>query len=167
MPKKSNAARLLDEMGIAYKLLEYEVDEEDLSASHLAKSCGLDLDKVFKTIVLEGNKNGYFVCLLPSDKELDLKKAAQASDNKNCQLVAIKELLNITGYMRGGCSPIGMKKEFPTYIDESILYHDEVIVNAGKRGLQFRIAPEDIIKAAKGSLKDLVQELKYNDENPY
>ena len=116
---KTNAARLLDKAKIIYELIPYEVDENDLSAVHVAASLGENIEQVFKTLVLHGDKNGYFVCVIPGEHEVDLKLAAKASGNKKCDLIPMKELLPLTGYIRGGCSPIGMKKHFPTYIHET------------------------------------------------
>ena len=113
---KTNAARLLDQAKVTYDLIPYEVDEQDLSAIHVANSLGEDIEQVFKTLVLNGDKSGHFVCVIPGDYEIDLKMAAKESGNKKCDLIPLKELLPLTGYIRGGCSPIGMKKRFPTYI---------------------------------------------------
>ena len=110
---KTNAARLLDKAKIAYELIPYEVDEKDLSAIHVAASLGEDIEQVFKTLILHGDKTGYFVCVIPGEHEVDLKLAAKVSGNKKCDLIPMKELLPLTGYIRGGCSPIGMKKTFP------------------------------------------------------
>lgn len=157
MPKinKTNAARLLDMQKISYELIPYEVDENNLGAEHIAEQLGEDLNQVFKTIVLQGDKNGHFVCVIPGCDEIDLKKAAKATGNKKCDLIAMKELLPLTGYVRGGCSPIGMKKPLPTYFHESAMTFDHIYVSAGVRGLQFKIAPKDIIGAAKGIVADL------------
>src|SRR5512133_3564651 len=114
---KTNAARILDRQGIKYELLAYEVDESDLSAVSVAEKLGQDADQVFKTLVLRGDKTGVFVCIIPGAEELDLKKAARASGNKNTAMVQMKEILELTGYIRGGCSPIGMKRKYSTYID--------------------------------------------------
>ncbi|AVM53899.1 Cys-tRNA(Pro)/Cys-tRNA(Cys) deacylase [Bacteroides zoogleoformans] len=143
---KTNAARLLDKDRIAYELIPYEVDENDLSAVHVAARLGEDIDCVFKTLVLHGDKNGYFVCVIPGEHEVDLKLAAKISGNKKCDLVPMKELLPLTGYIRGGCSPIGMKKLFPTYIHETCLRFPHIYISAGQRGLQLKLAPEDLIK---------------------
>ena len=113
---KTNVARLLDKAKIAYQLVPYEVDENDLSATHVAEQLGEDIAQVFKTLILHGDKSGYFVCVIPGADEVDLKKAAKVSGNKKCEMIPVKELLPLTGYIRGGCSPIGMKKHFPTYI---------------------------------------------------
>ena len=116
---KTNVARLLDKAKVAYKLVPYEVDENDLSATHVAEQLGEDVSQVFKTLVLRGDKSGYFVCVIPGAAEVNLKKAAKVSGNKSCEMIHVKELLPLTGYIRGGCSPIGMKKHFPTYIQEA------------------------------------------------
>lgn len=154
--KKTNVARLLEHVNIKYELVAYEVDESDLSASHVAESLGENVEQVFKTIVLHGDKSGYFVCVVPGDSEIDLKKAAQVSGNKKCSPLPLKELLPTTGYIRGGCSPIGMKKQFPTYINASACNFDEIYVSAGVRGLQIKISPHDLANASKASFADLV-----------
>ena len=145
MIQKTNAARLLDAAGISYELIPYEVDEEHLEANHVAEQLGEDLDRVFKTLVLRGDRTGPFVCVIPGSLEVDLKLAARISGNKNCEMLHLKELLPLTGYIRGGCSPIGMKKTFPTFIHESALLYDSIYVSAGVRGLQFKIAPQPLI----------------------
>ena len=142
---KTNAARLLDAAGIAYELVPYEVDEDNLAADHVAEQLGEDIEQVFKTLVLRGDKSGFFVCVMPGNFEVDLKAAARISGNKNCEMLHVKELLPTTGYIRGGCSPIGMKKPFPTFIHESALLYDYIYVSAGIRGLQLKIAPQDLI----------------------
>ena len=146
MIQKTNAARLLDAAGIAYSLVEYAVDEEHLEASHVAAELGEDIDRVFKTLVLRGDKSGPFVCVIPGSLEVDLKVAARISGNKNCEMLHVKELLPLMGYIRGGCSPIGMKKQFPTFIHESALLYDTIYVSAGVRGLQLCISPQDLIQ---------------------
>lgn len=152
---KTNAARLLDQQKIAYELIPYEVDENDLSATHIATQLGEDISQVYKTLVLQGDRSGHFVCVVPGAAEVDLKKAAKVSGNKKCDLIPMKELLPLTGYMRGGCSPIGMKKTFPTFFDETCMLHEKIFVSAGIRGLQFKIAPADLVAAAKATLCDL------------
>lgn len=136
--------RLLDAAGIAYRTQEYEVDEQDLSGVHVAKQIGEDPDMVFKTLVLKGEKTGYLVCCIPVAEELDLKKAAKAAGDKKVEMLPMKELLPTTGYIRGGCSPIGMKKKFPTYIEETAVLFDEIAVSAGVRGAQIILNPEDL-----------------------
>ena len=142
---KTNAARLLDAAGIHYELIPYEYTEEDLSAQHVAAELGEDIDQVFKTLVLRGDRTGCFVCVIPGDFEVDLKVAARISGNKSCEMLHLKELLPTTGYIRGGCSPIGMKKPFPTFIHESALLYDYIYISAGQRGLQLKLAPQDLI----------------------
>ncbi len=146
MIQKTNAARLLDAAGIAYSLVEYAVDEEHLEASHVAAELGEDIDRVFKTLVLRGDKSGPFVCVIPGSLEVNMKVAARIPGNKQCEMLHVKELLPLTGYIRGGCSPIGMKKQFPTFIHESALLYDTIYVSAGVRGLQLCIAPQDLIQ---------------------
>jgi Cys-tRNA(Pro)/Cys-tRNA(Cys) deacylase len=143
---KTNAARLLDRDKVTYELIPYEVNENDLSAQHIADELGENIEQVFKTLVLKGDKTGHFVCVLPGDEEVNLKMAAKISGNKSCDLIPLKELLPTTGYIRGGCSPVGMKKLFPTYIHESCLNLPYIYVSAGVRGLQVKINPNDLIK---------------------
>ncbi len=138
---KTNAMRLLDSAKIQYKTAEYPVDENDLSGTHIADEVGLPYESVFKTLVARGDKTGVIVLCIPVDRELDLKQAARVSGNKKVEMVQMKELLGLTGYIRGGCSPIGMKKKYPTYIDESALRQTEIAVSAGIRGGQIIIAP--------------------------
>lgn len=142
---KTNAARLLDSAGIAYELIPYSYSEDDLSAQSVAAELGEDIDMVFKTLVLRGDKSGLFVCVIPGDFEVDLKTAARLSGNKSCEMVHVKELLSLTGYIRGGCSPIGMKKQYPTFVHESALLYDYIYISAGQRGLQLKISPQDLI----------------------
>ena len=143
--QKTNAARLLDAAGIPYSLVPYEVDEEHLEASHVAEQLGEDLDRVFKTLVLRGDKNGLFVCVVPGSTEVDLKVAARISGNKSCAMIHVKELLPLTGYIRGGCSPIGMKKKFPTYIEASCMQYDKMTISAGMRGCQLMLEPKALV----------------------
>lgn len=154
---KTNAARLLDKAKITYELIPYEVDEADLSAIHVAGSLGENIEQVFKTLVLHGDKSGYFVCVIPGEHEVDLKLAAKVSGNKKCDLIAVKELLPLTGYIRGGCSPIGMKKCFPTYIHQTCLDYPYIYVSAGIRGLQIKISPADLIKEVKAGVCELFE----------
>ena len=153
--QKTNAARLLDAAGIEYSLVPYEVDEDHLEASHVAEELGEDLDRVFKTLVLRGDRGGLFVCVIPGSMEVDLKVAARISGNKSCAMIHVKELLPLTGYIRGGCSPIGMKKPLPTFIHETALLWDTIYVSAGVRGLQLKIAPQDLIDYIGASLYPL------------
>ena len=156
--QKTNAARLLDRAKIAYELIPYEVDENDLSAGHLAATIGEDINQVFKTLVLFGEKTKHFVCVVPGDHEVDLKKAAKLSGNKKVDLIAMKDLLSITGYIRGGCSPIGMKKPFPTFIHETCLCFEHIFVSAGMRGLQFKIAPQALVDFVGATVCDLIKD---------
>ncbi len=149
---KTNAARLLDKAGIAYELIPYEVDEEDLSAVHVAAVLGEDIGCVFKTLVLRGDKTGHFVCVVPGENEVDLKRAAKVSGNKKCDLVPVRELLPLTGYIRGGCSPVGMKKHFPTYIHETCMRHPYIYVSAGVRGLQLKLVPQDLVREVRAEV---------------
>lgn len=142
---KTNAARLLDKAGIEYSLIPYSYSEEDLSAEHVAAELGEEIATVFKTLVLRGDKNGLFVCVIPGNYEVDLKAAAKISGNKNCAMIHQKELLPLTGYIRGGCSPIGMKKPLPTFIHQNALEQPFIYISAGMRGLQIKIAPADLI----------------------
>lgn len=143
--ENTNAARLLSAASIAYELIPYEYTEDDLSATHVAQTLGEDIERVFKTLVLRGDRNGLFVCVIPGNFEVDLKLAAKISGNKSCQMIHVKELFPLTGYIRGGCSPIGMKKKYPTFIHESALLYDYIFISAGVRGLQIKIAPADLI----------------------
>ena len=142
---KTNVARLLDKAGIKYNLIPYEFDENDLAAQHVADSLGQDIAQVFKTLVLRGDKSGHIVCVIPGDKEVDLKTLAKVSGNKKVEMIAMKDLLAVTGYIRGGCSPIGMKKRFPTYFHSTANDHGVIYVSAGVRGLQIEINPKDLI----------------------
>lgn len=142
---KTNAARLLEAAGVQFDLIPYEVDEQNLDAGHVAAQLGEPLETVFKTLVLRGDRNGLFVCVMPGDMEVDLRTAARISGNKSAAMIHVRELQPLTGYIRGGCSPIGMKKPFPTYIYESALLYDYIYVSAGVRGLQLRIRPDDLI----------------------
>ncbi|KWW30812.1 MAG: putative transcription regulator [bacterium P3] len=153
--KKTNAARMLDQMKISYGLVPYEVDENDLGAAHIARQLGQPIERLFKTLVLRGDRTGLFVCVIPGAEEVDLKKAAKVTGNKKVEMIHVKELLPLTGYIRGGCSPIGMKKPLPTWFHETVMNHDTVYCSAGQRGLQFRLAPADLLRAAKGRLADL------------
>ena len=153
---KTNAARLLDKAKIKYELVPYEVDENDLAATHIATQLGEDIRQVFKTLVLKGDKTGHFVCVVPGDAEVDLKKAAKVSGNKKVDLIPMKELLPTTGYIRGGCSPVGMKKAFPTYFHSTCMDFDYIYVSAGVRGLQLKIAPADLVKYVRASIAEII-----------
>lgn len=153
---KTNAARLLDKAGIAYRLIPYTVDETDLAATHVARELGEDIRRVFKTLVLKGDRTGHFVCVIPGDAEVDLKKAARAAGAKKADLIPMKELLPATGYIRGGCSPIGMRKPFPTFIHESAQQFDEIFVSAGIRGLQIAVNPQKLAEFTRSQFTDLI-----------
>lgn len=155
---KTNAARLLDKAKVAYELVPYTVDENNLAATHVAEELGEDIATVFKTLVLRGDRAGLFVCVIPGDKEVDLKAAARVSGNKKADLIAMKELLPTTGYIRGGCSPIGMKKPLPTFIHSTCLEHERIYISAGVRGLQIAIAPADLIAYVGATVSELVAE---------
>lgn len=155
--KKTNAARLLDAKSINYELAEYEVDENDLSATTLAAKLGQDVEQIFKTLVLRGDKTGVFVAVIPGNAEVDLKKAAKVSGNKNCAMVQQKELLGLTGYIRGGCSPLGMKKPYPIYIHETCQLFDLIYISAGQRGLQLKLNPEDLVKMTGAVVCDVAE----------
>ena len=151
--EKTNAARLLDKAGIVYDLIPYEFDENDLAAKHVADSLGQDISKVFKTLVLHGDKTGYIVCVIPGNMEVDLKALAKVSGNKKVEMIPMKNLLQVTGYIRGGCSPIGMKKRFPTYFHSTALEYEIIYVSAGVRGLQIEISPTDLIKFTQATVE--------------
>ena len=153
---KTNAARLLDRAKIAYELIPYTVDENNLAAPHVAEELGEDIASVFKTLILKGDRTGYFVCVIPGDKEVDLKSAARVSGNKSCDLIPMKELLPTTGYIRGGCSPIGMKRPFPTFIHATALDFDRIYISAGVRGLQIAIHPQALIDYVGATVADVV-----------
>ncbi|MFV0590596.1 MAG: Cys-tRNA(Pro) deacylase [Draconibacterium sp.] len=156
--KKTNAARMLDSHKANYQLVGYKVDEDDLSAVHVATSLGQNVEQVFKTLVLRGNATGVFVCIVPGDTEVNLKKAAKVSGNKNAEMVQMKELLGLTGYIRGACSPFGMKKMYPMFIHETCSDFDFVFVSAGKRGMQLQVSPTDLISITGAVACDLIHE---------
>ena len=153
--EKTNAARLLDRAKIPYKLIPYEFDENDLAAQHVADSLGQDIARVFKTLVLHGDRTGYLVCVIPGNCEVDLKALAKVSGNKKVEMIPMKDLLGVTGYIRGGCSPIGMKKAFPTYFHATALEFDTIYVSAVVRGLQVEISPSDLISFVCASVADV------------
>ena len=153
---KTNVARLLDKAHIAYELIPYEVDENDLSAIHVAEQLNEPVERVFKTLVLKGNKSGYFVCVIPGDKEVYLKKAARVSGNKSCELIHMKDLLSVAGYIRGACSPVGMKKAYPTYFHSTAMDYDYIYVSAGQRGLQIKVSPKPLLEYVGGEADDLI-----------
>jgi Cys-tRNA(Pro)/Cys-tRNA(Cys) deacylase len=153
---KTTVIRMLEQRHIPFQVLEYEVDETDLSANHAAELLGLEADRVFKTIVLEGDRCGYLVCVIPGTCEVDLKKAAKAAGDKAIRPLPLRELEAVTGYIRGGCSPLLMKKKFPTYIDETALIFESISVSAGRRGLQILIAPALLAELSEGTFCDLI-----------
>ena len=149
---KTNAARLLDKVGISYKLIPYEFDENDLAAQHVADSLEQPIERVFKTLVLHGDKTGHIVCVIPGNGEVDLKALAKVSGNKKVEMIAMKDLLAVTGYIRGGCSPIGMKKRFPNYFHSTALDFETIYISAGVRGLQLEISPAALIDFVGGTV---------------
>ena len=152
---KTNAARLLDKAGIAYRLIPYEFDENDLAAQHVAESLNQPIEQVFKTLVLHGDRTGHIGCVVPGNGEVDLKALAKVSGNKKVEMILMKDLLGVTGYIRGGCSPIGMKKRFPTYIHSSATDFNVIYISAGVRGLQIEISPSDLISFTGAVLADV------------
>ena len=154
--KKTNAARLLDSLGITYELLEYHVDEEDLSAEHVALELNLPAEQVFKTMVLRGERSGVFVCCIPGSEELNLKGVARITANKKVDLVSTKEIVGLTGYVRGGCSPLAMKKQYPTFLDARALNFDFIVISAGVRGAQLKLAPQDLVAVSKANIEELI-----------
>lgn len=154
---KTNVMRLLDAAKITYRSAEYDYDENDLNGMHAAAGIGMPPEQIFKTLVARGEKRGYLVFVIPVCCELDLKKVAKAAGDKKVELIHVKELLPLTGYIRGGCSPIGMKKPFPTYMDETAQLYDEVGVSAGCRGCQILLSPDDLIDYVNLSLADLTE----------
>ena len=155
MKNKTNAMRLLDSAHIKYEPLEYEVDENDLSGLHIAKQLSRDPDSMFKTIVAKGEKNGLLVFCIPVSCEINLKKAAAAADDKRVELLPVKELLANTGYIRGGCSPIGMKKKYRTFIDESCMLFEKITISAGIRGCQLLVNTEELVSFIEAEVCDI------------
>ena len=160
---KTNAMRLLEQAKITYQTSQYDYSEEDLSGVHAAEVLGFDPAMVFKTLVTRGDKTGPVVFVIPVAQELDLKKAAKVSGNKSVAMVHVKELLALTGYIRGGCSPIGMKKKFPTYVDESALDQTIISISAGMRGKQILLAPQDLLAYLGAKTADLTQKETGNE----
>lgn len=155
MKTKTNAMRMLDAAKISYKVLEYEVDETNLAGTHIADEIGLSYDKVFKTLVARGDKTGPVVFCIPANLEIDLKKAARVTGNKRIEMIPVKELLGLTGYIRGGCSPIGMKKKFPTYISQYAVEQPEITVSSGVRGAQLLLKTEELIAFVGAKCEDI------------
>ena len=158
-PEKTNAARLLDRAKIQYDLIPYEFDENDLTAQHVADSLGQYIAQVFKTLVLHGDRTGYIVCVIPGNMEVALKALAKVSGNKKVEMIPMKDLLQVTGYIRGGCSPIGMKKRFPTYFHTTATDHSKIYVSAGVRGLQIEISPEDLIAFVQATVAEVASHI--------
>ena len=154
--KKTNAARKLDELKIDYKLIEYAVDEEHLDAVHVAQEVGMPAAQVFKTLCVRGDKNGVMFAVIPGDAELDLKALAKVSGNKRAELVALKEVLPLTGYIRGGCSSLGAKKNYPVYMDVTSNNWPEIAISAGQRGMQIVAAPADLQRATNATVAPLI-----------
>ena len=154
--KKTNAARILDNLGIDYEIKTYEVDENDLSAVHVAETAVLDINSVFKTLVTRGDKTGVIMAVIGGAAEIDLKALAKASGNKSVEMIALKELLPLTGYIRGGCSPLGAKKNYPVYLDSNALTQEKISISAGQRGMQLILKPQDLITAANAKVADLI-----------
>ncbi len=154
---KTNAMRLVEQAGISCKEVFYAYDENDLNGNHAAKAIGFPPEQVFKTLVARGQRTGINVFCIPVCFDLDLKKAAKAAGDKNMELVAVKELLGLTGYVRGGCSPVGMKKAYPTFFDETAILYDVIAVSAGARGCQMIVPPENLVTLVNGTCYDLIQ----------
>ena len=157
MATKTNAVRLVEQAGLPCRERFYEFDESDLSGTHAAQAIGMPPEQVFKTLVARGEKTGINVFCIPVCCELNLKKAAKAAGDKNMELVAVKELLGLTGYIRGGCSPVGMKKKYPTFLDETCVLWEEIAVSAGARGHQMILPPEKLAELVSAKLVDLTE----------
>lgn len=155
---KTNAARLLDAADVEYELVPHKVDVNDLSAHNVAREMGVDVDQLFKTLVMQGETSGVIVCVVAGGYEVDLKKAAAVSGNKKVAMLHLKELQSTTGYIRGGCSPIAMKRDFPLYIDEKCEEFDFIFINAGARGLQIKISPTDFVKFSGATVESLTRQ---------
>lgn len=156
MATKTNAVRLVQQAGIPCREEEYAFDENDLNGNHAARAIGMPPEQVFKTLVARGSKNGIHVFCIPVCCELDLKKADRAANDKSMELVPVKELLGLTGYIRGGCSPVGMKKKYPTTFDETCLLWEEIAVSAGARGHQMCVPPEPLVNLVGATLADII-----------
>jgi len=156
-PAKTNAVRILEQAGIPYELREYVVDEDDLSAPHVAEAIGMPAEQVFKTLVARGDRSGVVVACIPADTELDLKSLAAASGNKKVELVAVKEVLGLTGYIRGGVSPVGMRKSYPFFLDETAILWDVISVSAGVRGCQILVAPDALLRITEGQTAEIAR----------
>ena len=155
--EKTNVMRILESAKIDFTALEYEVNEDDLSGTSTARKLGLPEEEVFKTLVLKGDKNGLFICCIPSNYEIDLKKAAKVSGNKSCEMLHVKDLLKNVGYVRGACSPVGMKKDFPAFFDENALLFEKICISAGTKGIMLRVSPEEIIAFRNAQTAELIK----------
>jgi Cys-tRNA(Pro)/Cys-tRNA(Cys) deacylase len=154
---KTNAGRILDQLKIAYEIKEYKVDEDDLTAEHVADQIGFPYEQVFKTLVVKGDKTGILVACIPGSSELDLKALAAVSGNKKVEMVHVKEIQGLTGYIRGGVSPVGMKKKYSIFVDESAILWDCISISAGLRGAQIIIAPDDLVKSIEAQLAEIAR----------
>lgn len=155
--KKTNAARILDRLKIPYEIKTYEVDEENLSAVHVAETAGIEISTVFKTLVTRGDKSGVIMAVINGADEINLKLLAKASGNKSVEMIHLNELLPLTGYIRGGCSPLGAKKDYPVYLDSKALSHEKISISAGLRGMQLILSPQDLVKATRATVAELVE----------
>lgn len=155
--KKTNAARILDKLGIDYEIKTYDVDEEDLSAVHVAQVVGMDISTVFKTLVTRGDKTGVIMAVIGGGEEVNLKLLAKASGNKHVEMIALKELFPLTGYVRGGCSPLGAKKNYPVFIDLHALEQEKISISAGQRGMQIILSPKDLVTATNATVANLIE----------
>lgn len=158
--KKTNAARILDNLKIPYEVKSYEVDEDDLSAVHVAETMGLEIATIFKTLVARGDKTGVIMAVINGADEVDLKSLAKTSGNKSVEMVALKELQPLTGYIRGGCSPLGAKKNYPVYLDSKAIKQEKISISAGVRGEQLILSPADLVKATKATVSEIVKKTK-------
>ena len=157
MASKTNAVRLVEQAGIPCREVFYDFDENDLNGNHAAKAIGMPPEQVFKTLVARGERTGINIFCIPVCCELNLKKAAKAAGDKNMELVPMKELLSLTGYIRGGCSPVGMKRKYPTFFDETAILFDEIALSAGARGHQMLVPPDDIVRLTNSTYSDITQ----------
>ena len=157
MASKTNAVRLVEQAGIPCREVFYDFDENDLNGNHVAKAIGMPPEQVFKTLVARGERTGINIFCIPVCCELNLKKAAKAAGDKNMELVPMKELLSLTGYIRGGCSPVGMKRKYPTFFDETAILFDEIALSAGARGHQMLVPPDDIVQLTNSTYSDITQ----------
>ena len=157
---KTNAARILDQLGISYELREYEVDPEDLAAESVAAKIGMPAEQVFKTLVVRGDRTGEAFAIIPGNYELDFKLLARAMHDKKVDIVPLKEVQPLTGYIRGGVTALGAKKDFPVFLDETVILYDVISLSAGQRGTQIIIKPDDYIRAANATVAEISREKK-------